>query len=158
MSELYLRNRQKRQVLNLRHLRRVCRVLLAGMSGLHRYELGVFLVEAPEMTRLNEQHLGHAGSTDVITFDYQEQSGGEELLGDIFICQDEVLANARRYRTHWSKELVRYVVHGILHLRGFDDQEPIQRRRMKREENRWLSFLEARISLSVLGSKGVLKG
>lgn len=157
MSELYLRNRQNVQAVNLPQLRRLCRILLAAMPGVRRYELGVFLVAAPEMTQLNERHLQHAGSTDVITFDYQDSADNEELLGDIFICLDEVLANAGRYRTPWTRELARYLVHGILHLRGFDDQAPVLRRRMKREENRWLGFLEAKASLNALGSRGTSK-
>ena len=47
------------------------------------------------------------------------------------------------FGTSWQQELIRYLVHGILHLLGFDDQQPAQRRTMKREENRLVRHLEA---------------
>jgi probable rRNA maturation factor len=56
----------------------------------------------------------------------------------LFICLDDAVKQAREFRTTWQEELARYVIHGLLHLRGFDDLEPAARRVMKREENRLL--------------------
>jgi probable rRNA maturation factor len=72
------------------------------------------------------------------------------LCGEIFICVDEAVLQARRFRTSWPSEVVRYLVHGVLHLRGYDDLQPAARRRMKRQENRLLRALAARFSLSQL--------
>jgi probable rRNA maturation factor len=105
-------------------------------------ELGIYFVNAAEMTRLNEQFLGHAGSTDVITFDYEEEEG---CRGEIFVCVDEAVASAPRFRGTWQKELARYVVHGMLHLRGYEDGRPAARRAMKKEENRLLKALSRRL-------------
>ena len=58
------------------------------------------------------------------------------LCGDIFICVPEAVLQARRFRVTWQSELARYLVHGLLHLRGYDDQTSAACRRMKREENR----------------------
>jgi probable rRNA maturation factor len=69
------------------------------------------------------------------------------LHGEIVICVDEALAQARRFRTPWQSELARYLVHGILHLRGFDDRRPAQRRKMKRAEDRFLRQLACRFDL-----------
>jgi len=66
--------------------------------------------------------LRHAGATDVIAFDYSIRAS--HLRGEIFICVDEALVQARRFRTTWQSESVRYVVHGVLHLLGFDDRRP----------------------------------
>jgi probable rRNA maturation factor len=118
--------------------------LLRDLLGLQDFELDLHVVGAAEMTRLNETFLQHQGSTDVITFDHAEP--GEALHGEIFVCVDEALIQARRFRTTWQSELLRYVVHGVLHLCGYDDQEPAARRRMKRAENRWLRELERRSS------------
>jgi rRNA maturation RNase YbeY len=60
------------------------------------------------------------------------------LAGELFICLDDAVKQAREFRTTWQEELARYVIHGLLHLRGFDDLEPAARRVMKREENRLL--------------------
>jgi rRNA maturation RNase YbeY len=67
--------------------------------------------------------------------------GPKHVHGEIFICMDDALAQARQFRTSWPGELTRYVIHGILHLRGFDDIRPADRRKMKREENRLLRNL-----------------
>ena len=70
------------------------------------------------------------------------------MHGEVFVCVDEAVIQARRFRTLWQKELVRYVVHGVLHLQDFDDQGVRERRRMKREENRLLRLLAQRFPLS----------
>jgi probable rRNA maturation factor len=64
-----------------------------------------------------------------------------ELHGEVFVCIDEAVRQARRFRTTWQAELVRYAVHGILHLDGHDDLETENRRKMKREENRLVRML-----------------
>jgi len=79
------------------------------------------------------------------------------LRGEVFICMDEALLQARRYRTSWQAELVRYIVHGVLHLCGFDDHCTPDRRRMKRAEDRLLRQLAARFPLSRLARKTKLR-
>jgi len=109
------------------------------------YELGFHFVEAPEMARVNEQFLQHHGSTDVITFDHG--STAERLHGEIFISIPDAVKQAREFRTTWQSEVVRYIVHGLLHLRGYDDLKPANRREMKREENRLLRKVSSSFTL-----------
>lgn len=137
---LVLRNRQKDRPLSLRALRRTILDLLAAM-GLGA-ELGVHFVGPREMARVNVAFLGHEGSTDVITFDHG--STPERLHGECFISVADAVAQARDFGTSWDAEVVRYVIHAILHLRGFDDLEPAARRVMKRQENRWVRWATAR--------------
>ncbi len=115
------------------------------------YDLSVYLVGGPEITRLNEKFLQHEGSTDVITFDYCDASQPESLAGEVFICVDEAERQARVFRTSWQGEVVRYVVHGVLHLCGYDDLEPSARRKMKRQEDRLVRELSRRFPLRRLG-------
>lgn len=141
---LAVRNRQRIQTVNLNHLRRLIRTLLSTSMGVDQYELGVHLVGTIEMTRLNETFLNHLGSTDVITFNHLNATPPDPagvLHGEIFICMDEVLHHARQFRALWQKELVRYVIHGLLHLRGYNDHESADRREMKRAEERLLRGL-----------------
>ena len=86
------------------------------------------------MARVNWDFLRHEGSTDVITFDHG--STPERLHGELFISVADAVAQAAEFGTTWPEELARYVIHGLLHLRGHDDLEPAKRRVMKREENR----------------------
>jgi probable rRNA maturation factor len=159
-------NRQRTRKVNSRMLRKITDELLADLE-VEKADLGINLVAAPAMTTLNETFLRHEGTTDVITFDYSVQFTGARaarprgaktrtrgraarapLIGEIFICVDEAVAQAKKFKTTWQSEIVRYVIHGILHLLGHDDLRAADRRRMKREENRLLRRFSRRFSLA----------
>ena len=152
-GRLGIANRQRLVPLNTRRLRALTETLLGESLGLSNYDLALCIVRAPEMARINQTFLQHEGSTDVITFDYAENptSQGRTLHGEIFICIDDAIAQARQFRTSWQAELARYVIHGVLHLRGLDDIRAADRRKMKREENRLLKEVARRFPLSKLG-------
>jgi rRNA maturation RNase YbeY len=244
MTELVLRNRQRTRHIHSPLLRRVTNFLVTDLLSLERCELAIHLVAAPEMARINQQFLDHAGSTDVITFDYSGEPvsserlttsapklpssgvdretatesstadgshrispspreartgrgvsdlgqrpssprpsppwvGGEgdveplgrlaatagalkrgptqpaePLHGEIFICIDDVVKQARQFRTMWQSELVRYLIHGVLHLVGYDDLTSTSRRVMKREENWLLRRLARQFCLGRLAKSG----
>ena len=145
---LLLQNRQKLRRVNLRLLRTIADRALEWSSTSGSVDLGIYLVAEPEITRLNETFLKHAGSTDVISFNYSERES--ELIGEIFICVCEAIRQSKMFRTSWQSELVRYVVHGILHLKGFDDLRAAERRKMKDEENRLMRKLISEFDLAKL--------
>jgi rRNA maturation RNase YbeY len=144
---LIVRNRQRARPLNTKFLRKVLRALLIHELSRDEFEIGVSIIGEEAMTRMNQGYLRHKGSTDVITFDYTDASRPKCLAGEIFVCLDEALAQAPRFRVTWQNELVRYIVHGILHLCGYDDKTVAERKKMKREENRLMSRLAARFKL-----------
>jgi probable rRNA maturation factor len=153
---LVLRNRQSFRRLDLRHLRRIASALLRDELNRGGYDLGFYLVGESEMTKLNETFLRHRGCTDVITFDYSDPAQPGSLTGEIFICVPEAVVQSRRFRTTWQREVVRYLVHGALHLIGYDDRSAGARRRMKAMEDRLLRRLAARFDLNLLaGGAGV---
>lgn len=148
MSQLLVRNRQRARPVRVPELRRLLTALLRDHLRLPSWELAVHLVDDAQMTRLNEHFLRHAGTTDVISFNHAvahvpvpERGARPALYGELFVCVPEALRQARRYRTRWTQELARYLVHGTLHLLGYDDTTPAARRRMKREEDRLLRAL-----------------
>lgn len=147
-GELRVRNRQRTRHVNLPPLRRMIEQLLEETE----FDLTVHLVGPKEMARLNQKHLGHEGPTDVITLDYSVEPAGS-IAGEIFVCLEVAAVQAREFRTTWQAELMRYVIHGVLHLQGYDDLQTNKRRRMKRAENRLLKRASQRFSLSKLGSK-----
>jgi rRNA maturation RNase YbeY len=104
------------------------------------------------MAELNWKFLQHKGSTDVITFDYAALKRRKKkcLHGELFVCVDEAISQSTEFKTTWQSEIVRYIVHGILHLLGHDDSCAEARRKMKREENRRLRELSRRFALSKL--------
>lgn len=150
MSELRIFNRQKTRRINTPLLRKITLRLLAEWPGLTTCELGIHLVEPGEMARVNQQFLGHEGSTDVITFDNSETATPDTMSGELFICIQDAIDQAKFFQTTWQSELARYVAHGLLHLRGFDDLKPELRRVMKREENRLVLALEPAFDLTQL--------
>jgi len=147
---LVIANRQRSKKINSRLLKQIVSALFEELK-IENYEFGINLVGAREMARVNWQFLQHEGSTDVITFDHRESVIGDwesaiQLHGELFICVDEAMAQAKEFRTTWQSEMIRYVVHGVLHLTGHDDLKPALRRKMKREESRLVRRLEQRFS------------
>ena len=154
MRELQVRNQRSGRAINSRFVRDLARALLEDEFALGRYELGIHFVSAAKMAEVNWDFLQHEGSTDVITFDYRDgYSEGEakvqelELAGEIYISVADAVKQAREFKTNWQEEVARYVVHGILHLRGYDDLSADKRKVMKREENRLMRRMQQRFDL-----------
>lgn len=87
-------------------------------------ELSITFVGGQRMRSLNKRYLKHDYVTDVITFEH----------GEIVICPAVAARNAGSYGSSVGKELVLYVVHGILHLAGYDDRTESDRARMRKKE------------------------
>ena len=158
---LVIANRQRVKKINSRLLKQIIGELFAELK-ITEAELGINLVAAREMALVNETFLQHVGSTDVITFDHTEKRKAEsgkrkQLHGELFICVDDAAIQAKEFQTSWQSEVVRYTVHGILHLLGYDDLKPHLRRVMKREENRLVRLLAKRFSLAQLARPAKLK-
>jgi len=173
---LTLRNRQRHRRVDLRVLRQIVRALLQDIWREGSFDLAFYFVAAPEMTRLNEAFLQHRGSTDVITFDYTQEVGETSLLsgsrarmnrakdrpdarpsflhGEIFVCLDEAVSQAGQFHTTWQSELVRYVVHGVLHLLGYDDLDTRARRKMKKAEDALVGHLARQFDFRGLSRLG----
>jgi len=118
-----VRNRQRRRV-NTQKLRQLAEHIYTGQS------LSIVLVNDREMADLNLRYHHVAGPTDVLTFDYGD--GQSEII----VSVDQAYSRERP-----AHELALYVVHGILHLHGYDDRTPAQRRRMRAAERRLMAKL-----------------
>lgn len=152
-NALEVHNRQRRRWVDCRLLENILQVLLADHLKKEASQLEINIVNAAGMSRLNERFLRHRGPTDVLAFDYRESIDHNALFGELFVCVDEATVQAARFSTTWQSELVRYAVHGILHLLGYEDHKPERRREMKRLENRLLKGLARRFTLKKLGAK-----
>ncbi len=75
------------------------------------------------MKKLNTKYLQKRSVTDVISFAFQNPAGGSATLGDIYICPDAARANAKRQKISAREEVLRLVVHGVLHVLGRDHPE-----------------------------------
>lgn len=97
-------------------------------------EVSLVFVGQKRMRTINKTHLKHDYVTDVITFDYKSS-------GEIIICPSVAALNARQYANSVESELLLYVIHGLLHLAGFDDHKPSDIARMRRKEEELLNLL-----------------
>jgi len=86
---------------------------------------------------VNRKYLQHDYYTDIITFDYCE---GNVLSGDLFISVDSVRENASFFKTEFDEELHRVIVHGVLHLIGYDDHTDEDQKTMRSKENFYLDL------------------
>ena len=89
---------------------------------------------------MNRQYLKHDYYTDIITFDYSENN---KLSGDIFISIETVKTNAEKFKTDYHEELHRVMIHGILHLCGYKDKTPAEKKIIRRKEDELLALLKA---------------
>ena len=89
---------------------------------------------------INQRYLQHDYFTDIITFDYCED---DRLSGDLFISVDSVRENAIEYGTSFNDELNRVMVHGLLHLIGYDDHSEEDIKMMRYKENYYLELRKA---------------
>ena len=88
---------------------------------------------------INQKYLQHDYFTDIITFDYCE---GDRLSGDLFISVDSVRENSVEFGTEFKDELNRVIIHGLLHLVGYDDHTEKHIKLMRSKENYYLSLRE----------------
>src|SRR5262249_9104963 len=95
----------------------------------HLPEASVLIVSDPKMASLHRRFMNEPGPTDVITFQH----------GEIFISAEMARRNARRFGNSLVRELRLYIVHGLLHLQGFDDREPRKARKMEAVQRKILA-------------------
>ena len=116
-------------------------------EGVRDAMVSVTLLSRSAMARLNRRHLAHAGATDVISFGFAPVPGAG-VVGDIYVCPDVARANARSAGCGVRDELLRLVVHGTLHVLGWD--HPVDAAReaspMWRRQERLLATVRRRLA------------
>ena len=110
----------------VRHCLQVRKRKQTDLSKLPR--IFVWLISDRRMSQLHRQFRGETGSTDVLTFQH----------GEIFISAETAKRQARVFGSSLVRELQLYVIHGLLHLHGFDDRTPAEARKMSRTQEKIL--------------------
>ena len=122
----------KQKLLNNRWLK-----MVAGSDMRRLGAINIIFCSDNYILDVNMKYLQHDYFTDIITFDYCE---GDRLCGDLFISVDSVRENASFYGTEFEEELNRVIVHGVLHLIGYDDHTEEEIAVMRAKENYYLSL------------------
>jgi len=94
-------------------------------------------VDDSKMIQVNRKFLNHDTYTDIITFDYTEEN---KLSADIFISTERVLENAEAYESTYTDELMRILIHGVLHCLGYSDKTQEEKQMMRKKENESLEL------------------
>ena len=108
----------------------------------HDFNLGsvtIIFCSDQYILKTNKEFLNHDYYTDIITFDYCEN---RNISGDLLISLETVRSNSEKFNTDFSDELNRVIIHGILHLIGFDDSTPELKANIRKEEDKALEILQ----------------
>ena len=101
-------------------------------------DLSVIFCNDEYLKTINIKYLNHDYYTDIITFDYSEK---DTISGDLFISIDRVIENAKLNNVHFINELYRVIIHGVLHLCGYNDKTVKEKKEIREKENFFLNII-----------------
>jgi probable rRNA maturation factor len=120
-------------------MREVARAVLDG-EGIADYEISLAFVDNPTIHRLNKRYLDHDEPTDVLSFPLTDP-GAKKLAGEVVLGVEVAAAQAAERGHDTQAELALYLIHGLLHLCGYDDHGDDDRRAIRERERHYLKLL-----------------
>jgi len=130
---------QKRISFSAKEVRRIVRKIQEEV-GFHLSELTISFIDDASIHEVNREYLNHDYPTDIITFDYSEKNK-TFIEGEILISFDTAIINAKKFKVTPENEYTRLIIHGILHLLGYDDRTAAKKKIMKNKENSLLKLV-----------------
>jgi probable rRNA maturation factor len=106
-------------------------------EGYKLSELNYILCSDEYLLQINNQYLNHDTYTDIVTFDNSDEEGS--ITGDIFISVDRIHENAIEFNVVPETEMHRVIIHGALHLLGYKDKRPADKKLMTQKEDFYLA-------------------
>ncbi|MCG8374658.1 MAG: rRNA maturation RNase YbeY, partial [Balneolales bacterium] len=107
-----------------------------------RYEMvEIVFVDENEIVRINKEHLKREYVTDIISFRYDDNPSNQEIEGTLFCCAPRIAEQSREYANSEAEEYYRVIIHGLIHLIGYDDSTQEEKKEMTLLEDHFLSLL-----------------
>lgn len=97
-------------------------------------------ISKSEQIKMNREFKDHNYNTDILTFNLSETDC--ELTGDVYISLKQVKKNSERFKTDFISELNRVLIHGFLHLYGYNDELKEEQKQMRKQEDKYLNYLK----------------
>ncbi|UCD55806.1 MAG: rRNA maturation RNase YbeY [Candidatus Omnitrophota bacterium] len=140
--KIEINNLNKKRRLNQKVIKKTALFVLRSFKK-HNALIDITFVSDRKIKILNKKYMARSGSTDVLTFLLEEIPLPRRnlLIGDIYISSDRAYENAGRFKTNFSKEILLYTIHGILHLVGFEDRTVNGKNRIRKLEEKFLNRL-----------------
>ncbi len=136
MIEVHLSDEQTSLAIDPERIQSVVERILQD-AGIRQAEISLAIVDDPTIHRLNREFLAHDYPTDVLSFVLERE--GDRLEGEVIASADTAIASAGRFGWQPADELLLYVIHGTLHLVGYDDLAPEPLAEMRQAERGYLS-------------------
>jgi len=150
-ANITIRNLNKSYNLNEPFIKRLSAKILAILKKRADTRIEMIFLDDSAMRALNKKYKKRNCATDVLSFKIDiGEFGHEGFLGELLISADTAFRNAEIFSTSFEEELVRYIIHAILHLFGYTDKNSKDRLRMSKKENEVLDNLCAKENLSRL--------
>lgn len=116
---------------------------VAGKEGYAIESLDFIFCSDAFVHQLNKDFLDHDYLTDILTFNLKE-GRSKTISGEIYISADRVRENALIFKTTFTQELLRVIIHGVLHLMGYDDKTKVKMARMREQEDKCLRMFHVK--------------
>ena len=118
--------------------RRIIRAVRATLKGREMHSLSIAVVDDATIASIKRRYLNDARATDVLSFDLRDDEDDEAIEGEIVVSAETAHRQAKDLAVDPAEEILRYVIHGTLHLMGYDDHNSASRRRMRLAEDKVL--------------------
>ncbi len=135
-----INNRQKKFRIKPKTIKKLCENVLSAQGEPDNVELDLTIVNDRRMVVMNKQFLNHSRTTDVISFPQRDKGDpSTEILGDIIVCAERAKKQSEFFGTTFNQEFGLYIIHGILHILGYDDQKEPEKKIMEKQQLLWFN-------------------
>ena len=136
--KITLQNLQKNIPLPIGKIKKLILKVLKGEGVKKTGWINICFVSNPEIKKFNTKFLNNKSSTDVLAFNLSNKKDADIILADIMISIQAAQQQAISFKTTFDYELSLYVVHGILHILGFNDHTAHQKKLMRKKESQYV--------------------